>query len=523
MHDDVNFGVIYNDDSGGAYDWIEGSVDALVARTEANLVASVNGLAGTPVGTLCYCVSRGGDIMHYPTRVATPWGWRPLADAGWSRRSAIARTVLDAGLDPVRVVAEQARGVGLLFLPSFRVNDLHFTADPEGSFLTPRFWFEHQDLVVGTVPKSISSWYEQAPDFSHEIVRCYKLAVIDEILDRYADTLDGLELDFLRHPVFFPDGAGPQRGHLITELVRHVRRRLDAMARTAARPHHLLVRVPTDLETCRNVGLEVDRWIIEGLIDVVIPATHYFTAYDMPITPLVDLAHDHDQLVFPSLYPRQVDAWPFADHGAACVPFSKHGPPITPRRMRGAAANYRAMGVDGFALFNFHLDRSDRSDVLYRMIRDLATPSCLHRADKVFAITKPGWLSDHPVSFRKRLPVKVVAGEAYVFELFVGEDFDDPVIGRTCRLRLGWRGLAPDAKIAVDLNGRPQAVEASTPVVCGQAMLERNELLADCFVPMMVAGTSLCVGVNAVTVRADRAATLTDVELLVAYAPLDFV
>ncbi|MAE66290.1 MAG: hypothetical protein CMJ18_18625, partial [Phycisphaeraceae bacterium] len=72
----MDFGLIYNDDSGGTFDWVDAPVDELVARTEANLKHVVDGLAGTPVRTLCYCVSRGGDLMNYRTRVGTSWGWR---------------------------------------------------------------------------------------------------------------------------------------------------------------------------------------------------------------------------------------------------------------------------------------------------------------------------------------------------------------------------------------------------------------------------------------------------------------
>ncbi|MAE64286.1 MAG: hypothetical protein CMJ18_08420, partial [Phycisphaeraceae bacterium] len=426
---------------------------------------------------------------------------------------------IDAGLEPVRVIGEFARQAGLHFLPSVRMNDLHFTCDPLQSPLTPQFWFDHQDLVVRSVPKEISSWYEHAPDFTHDVVRQYRMDLIDEILERFADTVDGIELDFLRHPVFLPDGEGPARGHLVTDMVRRVRARLQQMSEASGRPHWLLVRAPTDLDSCRRVGLEVDLWIEQKLIDVVIPASHYFATYDMPIDSVVDVARAHGCRVHPSLFPSHFDAWPFdIERAVPPAPYVKHGPIISPRRMRGAAANYWRMGVDGLAVYNLHLDRTAHADTLYRMLRDLAAPACLRRADKIFAITKSTWLSDHPVSFRKQLPADLAADQPQTFTLIIGEDFDDrrtaPLLDR-CVLRAGLRRIAPSVVATIEVNGTRLPTSDLAPVKGSPAVFEKHPLLAEAFVNAPIEDRGcLRQGPNEIRIALDQPATVTDIEML---------
>ncbi len=535
MAKDADFGIIYNDDAGGAFTRKAKPIAELVEAELDNLKDTVNVLAGTPVKTLCYCVGLGGDIMRYNTKVGSKWGWHDWADPAWTKRSEVANACLDAGVEPVRVVAEYAKEVGLLFLPSLRVNDLHFTGEDHKT-KTLKFWMEHKDLVVGTVAPELPSQYEKSLDFTHEAVRKYKLDLIHEILDRFGYTIDGIELDFLRHPIYFPAGQGEAKGHLITEMVRKVRQRLDQMAKDNGRKYYLIVRVPTDLDSCRRVGLHVDSWLEERLIDVLIPGSHYFTTYEMPIESLVELAHKVGCKVHPCLFPKQIDSWPFPDvpEPKYCPdppgPFGKHGYRITPRRVRAAAANYRSMGVDGFALFNLHLDRgldrTEYADQGYRTLCDLAEPVCLKRTSKVFAITKHSWLGDYQVSFRKQLPADLSAGQGQTFTLMVGEDFDDKATRRTppdCRLRLGFRGLEPKLPVEIVLNG--QCLLSGSPgakyttVKCDKELLAKTNQLAEAFVLLPLDDLSfLRQGNNEIQIKVSNPTTLTDVELSVNFA-----
>ena len=53
--------------------------------------------------------------------------------------------------------------------------------------------------------------------------------VICEMFERF--DIDGVELDFMRHPTFFNLKSGYANRHLMTDLVRHVKRRMADVSR----------------------------------------------------------------------------------------------------------------------------------------------------------------------------------------------------------------------------------------------------------------------------------------------------
>ena len=100
--------------------------------------------------------------------------------------------------------------MGMRFFPSFRMNDDHFVFDPHEYPLTGQFWDKHQNLIIGLDRSPILSqkMYGNLFDFSHKEVRDHRLAVIKEVIDRYGDISEGIELDFNRTQIFFPRGHG---------------------------------------------------------------------------------------------------------------------------------------------------------------------------------------------------------------------------------------------------------------------------------------------------------------------------
>jgi hypothetical protein len=94
-------------------------------------------------------------------------------------------------------------------------------------------------------------------DFAQEAVRNRRLGVIKDVLARYG--VDGIDLDFMRHPLFF-------------DSVRHGKpatgAELDIMTG--------LVRTPVTVELCNHVGLDIEKWLAEGLIDVLCCFMRYF-------------------------------------------------------------------------------------------------------------------------------------------------------------------------------------------------------------------------------------------------------
>jgi hypothetical protein len=335
--------------------------------------------------------------------------------------------------------------------------------------MTSEFWFAHRERY--TIKDSPLPWqpaYGNLLDYSHEAVRRLRLDTVYEALERNRDLVDGFELDFNRFQVFFPRGRAAAGAPLMTELVRQVRARLDALAKELQRPMYLFVRVPPSLADCTTAGLEVEKWMRDRLVDLVSPAQIMTLAGDMPIADLIVLGRQYGVAVYPSLYPRTSWRVPFpAAGGAGRYAGAKVTREATLEEIRGAAAAYRGLEVDGFYLFNFYNafgSSRPHDDLLYRVLRDLARPENLVGQPKVFAVTK-SYYQDGPGSYAygKQLPAKLGPGGAITLTLPVGEEPGAaPFPLKTCELRVGLRGLPADGKVAgrVSLNGREVPVAA---------------------------------------------------------------
>ncbi|MCE2861411.1 MAG: hypothetical protein LW690_03050 [Opitutaceae bacterium] len=517
-----DFGLVFNDDADLAF------VVPDRARAEALLCANIGALADTPVRTLVFCIGMGGDLLYYDTKVASRVGWRKSPDEKpgtlMEKRMENARVCLAQGADAVRTAGEAARALGLRFIPSLRLNDAHFMANPDGHAMTSEFWFKHRHtLTIKESPLAFQPAYGNLLDFSHAEVRRLRLDTVFECLDRNRDLVDGFELDFNRFQVFFPKGQAAAGAPLMTDLVRRVRARLDELAREVKRPLSLFVRVPPSLADCTTAGLEVERWMREGLVDLVSPAQIMTLAWDMPVADLFALGKKYGVRVHPSLYPRT--SWRVAFPADARYADAKIGRDATLDEIRGAAANYAAGGADGFYLFNFYNafgSARPHDNRLYHLFRDLARPGNLAGQAKVFGITK-SYYNDGPGSYAygKQLPAKLGGDGSLAVTLPVAEAPEDsPFALRTRVLRLGFRGAGSDARVRVTLNGTAvfagELREPSarfTKEITGAEPRQPDAAEVYLHVPLASAAT-VQRGDNAVVVSlAQPGAQVTDVEL----------
>jgi len=451
-----DFGVLLNDDGDFAFT----SLDP--AESVRNLKAQIDSLAGTPVKTLTWSVGAGSEILYYPTNVANVWGWRPVPEkydeafGSWCRK---AQAGMAADVDPIRVVGERAKGLGMYFVPSYRMNDDHFIFDPEEYPLTGEFWLDNRHLRIGESPQPADAHYGNLLDFSHEKVRQFRLDVIFEVIDRYGDLMDGMELDFNRFQMIFPKDKGPERSSLVTEMIRNVRTRLDEVAKEQGRPLYLFVRVPPSLADCHRMGYAIEDWLAPRLVDVVIPSQLMTLAHDMPVDEFVALCDPAGVSVYPSLYPRTSYTWPFLkDPGHTGYP-KLPSRQIVPAYARGALANFRHQGARGVELYNFNLPADDR---LYEIVRDSAAPQGLAhapRANAIYAVT-PGYYLDYTdtYQYKKQIPTTVKAGTPSTVRLPVGEHYNTPERKAAldyAGLRLGFKKGFPtgDWKMELQVNG----------------------------------------------------------------------
>lgn len=416
------------------------------AESKARLEKLVDGIANGPAKALMWSIGAGSDVLYYQTKVASTWGWRVTEDNDdpkWRSRIERCRLATAAGLDAPRIAGERARLHGIAFYPSYRMNDAHFCGDPLHHPLTGRFWMEHQDATIGTSPVPGFDGYKHLLNFARDDVRVYRLAVIGEAMDRYADVMDGFELDFNRVPIFFPPGEASPHAPLITGLLEQARQHLQGIAAAQHRPMKLIVRVSPTLQNCTWSGLDIAGWMQHRLADAIIPAQLMTLAHDIPLDEFVRLAKPAGCEVIGSLYGRSGYIWPFApQHDPYAYSAEVSRTPTAPQVL-GAALNQRFLGASGLQIYNLILHTQP----------DIVQALTTQQGTRRFLITQP-YFQDCTDTYenRKQLPLRLEVGRRQSLRLLVGEE----AAACTAWLRLGLHGAHPasgNVSLSVLING----------------------------------------------------------------------
>jgi hypothetical protein len=218
--------------------------------------------------------------------------------------------------------------LGKKVLASFRMNDAHHTTiqDPYVS----EFWKKHVKLILG----SVYGYYGGCLNYASDAVRGHFYDRVMEFVDLNPE-IDGIELDAMRSPFFFPPGKGKEHAPLFTEMVGRIKAALVERSKRLKRPDYLLsVNVPLTPELALECGLDVAAWDARRLFDYVSVGT-YQAFMNHPIERWKKLLV-HGTPVYPYI---------------GCSP--QTGRYLGLEEYRAAAANAYASGADGIYLFNY--------------------------------------------------------------------------------------------------------------------------------------------------------------------------
>jgi len=126
----------------------------------------------------------------------------------------------------------------------------------------------------------------------------------------------------------------------VTGLLRRVRTMMDEVGAKRGKPILLSVRTPDSLAVAAGIGLDVEAWMREGLVDLLAVSDYYrFGPWAEPVTA----GRRHDVPVFACLADSRVK---LAD--GALEPLRN-----TLEALRGRALNAWQEGVAGIYMFNF--------------------------------------------------------------------------------------------------------------------------------------------------------------------------
>lgn len=308
---------ILDNDGSNLYANLAGDLDEGIAETIADCPGEVT--------TVMMCSAAG--TCYYPTKVGN------LVPNIPTLTKAVA-----SGRDPLGEVMRGLRGAGKEVFITLRMNDVH---NPTEEWNLPPVRRRHPDAIVGAdeVKAGRAEWMSYCMDYERPEVRAYMLALIEEQVARYADVLHGFQLDWMRFPRHLC-GKGEEvwaRRGALTDFVREVRHILDRRGKRML----LSVRTPVTPEHCRNMGLDVQAWAREKLIDLLVVCPFLTTHWDIPIGAFREWMGAGDGRIGsgPPIY------------AGLDFHFGRQSHHI--ESLRGVAASFYNNDADGVYLFNF--------------------------------------------------------------------------------------------------------------------------------------------------------------------------
>lgn len=416
--------------------------DQISVKPEEILAKRTTPLADSHVDTILYCTycAGFGNFSHF-----TQVGHFHDTRAGRYAHN-LGPDLRAAGVDPLKVMADFAHGNRMELFWSFRMNDTHDSYESRAPLIEENpLKRDHPEYLIGARGEKFPHGRWSAVNYALPEIRDLAFRYVEEVCRNY--DVDGVELDFFRHPVFFKATAlgepvGDAERTQMTALLRRIRRMADEVGAARGRPILIAVRVPDSVDYSRAIGLDWAHWLEQDLADLLIVSS-YLQLNDWAYS--VALARKHGVKVYASLDESRIKD----DLGREARD--------TDATYRARAANAWAAGVDGIYLFNLF-------DPQRPVWRELGDPAVLAKLDRdYFASVRGVGLSaggnfphrdfQRVETFNPSDPRRIALGGAAAVRLRVGDDLG-ATPAATLTLRLRFRETPP-AAATVALNGRP--------------------------------------------------------------------
>ncbi|NUM55626.1 MAG: hypothetical protein HUU46_18445 [Candidatus Hydrogenedentes bacterium] len=363
------FRFIYNSDGGNIF------IDKQPPMKPEDVYTYVDEVAGTGVTTYFICPNYGMTLM-YPSKITEKIGGllpkaelAKLIEDGQAKKSSNERGIAnlyalaEAGHDPIGLVLDRAKSKGMEAFVTWRLNEIHDVENGDTSLIVSKFWREHPEWRVGKLgdpllpvfieilgPRTspiVGTWFPGAMNFAVPEVRALRLAELRECCERYPN-MDGLDLDFQRFPIYFPQDQGEKHIATMTAWLRDVRTMTREVGEKRGRPLLLSARVLAKVEQNRAVGLDPIAWANEGLVDFII-VSHYLRN-DFPLA-----------------------LKPYRESIPATMPlYASIEVEPDPNTYIEIAKHLKSEGADGISMFNFFTRRENGKEPPFEVLPKLA-------------------------------------------------------------------------------------------------------------------------------------------------------
>lgn len=239
------------------------------------------GLIGTGVSTISFCptASGFGNFTHRTEvgEILLKHGYE--FDVQENTRN-ITAEMIEEGTDPLQANIEFARKNGFEIFWSNRMNDTHDAAHRADKpyYLWTKFKENNPQFLFGSIGENLPNGRWSSVDFTHKEVRDLCVQFYKEVCENY--DVDGVELDFLRHfEIFKTVGRGgiatQEQIDMLTEMVSRIRKVTEEAGMKRGNPILVLTRVPTSPEYAKRAGVDIVKWIDEGLVDIVVGSCYF--------------------------------------------------------------------------------------------------------------------------------------------------------------------------------------------------------------------------------------------------------
>ena len=318
---------------------------------------------GSQVDCVGWCLDEG-NIAAYPSQVIPELQYPTLLR--WRKD----------GVDIAQRIVEESHRLKLEVFWEHRLNG----ADREVDVNTPArhpLKDKHPEWLID------GGWWKPGLwNFAIPEVRQYKLAILREVAERY--DLDGINLDFGRHPPFLPTGRQWEQRESLSEYVRQVRQMLQQVAERRGRPLLLSVRVADTVPGCHFDGIDIETWVRAKMIDMIVVGTR---SIEVDLAGFRRITAGSHVKLYPCIDQHHS---PDGYHAVTANEF-----------LRGLAANWWQQGADGIATFNFWNELPAAAKVIgssgpllngqsvhAQAYREIGDPKVLAPLDKWFVVSR---------------------------------------------------------------------------------------------------------------------------------------
>lgn len=343
-------------------------------KTADDLRKAMLAFRDTQVAVMEWCVI-AGSRANYPSKVTEilGTGMTEFPRRGDKLANETLQRMADAGEHTLKILADACHETGIACYASLRMNgdySANWMGEGIPNLFNSTFWRKHPELRITDAKGKAGARLS----FAFQEVREFKLSILREVVEQ---DIDGINLDFQRHPTFFgfekPMADAfkakygveastvrqddprwfPLRYEQMTRFVRDVRRLLDEAGQRKGR--HLGLSVRIDWQKYPTWGCDIGTWLKEGMLDYLVVGQYGLGGYDFDIAPFVKMAHGSGCAV---LFGEEAtvkghDLTPEEDRLIAAGKLKREpNTRLTREHYEQRAAKTRAAGAAGLHLFN---------------------------------------------------------------------------------------------------------------------------------------------------------------------------